>query len=40
MKEEKENKEEILVLDEGIDPEAMASPNGLCCTGALAPYRW
>lgn len=36
---EEEKREEIVVLDEGIDPEAMATPNGLCCSGTLAPFR-
>jgi len=42
MEEEKreERKEEIVVLDEGIDTEAMAVPNGLCCGGPLTPLRW
>lgn len=41
MEEEKreERKEEIVVLDEGIDAEAMAGPMGLCCSGAYSPFR-
>jgi hypothetical protein len=38
-KKREERKDEIVVLDEGIDPEAMATPNGLCCTGSLTPFR-
>jgi hypothetical protein len=36
---EEERTEEIVVLDEGIDPEAMAGPSSICCGGALAPLR-
>lgn len=35
-----DRKEEILVLDEGIDVEDMADPRGVCCRGALTPLRW
>ncbi len=34
-----ERKDEIVVLDEGIDPEAMAGTKGLCCGGTFAPFR-
>jgi len=34
-----ERKDEIVVLDEGIDPEAMASPTGMCCSGSFSPFR-
>ena len=34
-----EREEEILVLDEGIDVEAMADPRGFCCRGPLTPLR-
>ena len=34
-----ESKEEIVVLDEGIDVEDMAGPRGLCCRGALFAFR-
>ena len=42
MKREKreERKEEIVVLDEGIDVEDMAGPKGMCCGAALTPFRW
>lgn len=40
MKEEKEKKEEIVVLDAGIDMESMDDPDGLCCTAPLTPFRW
>ena len=39
MEKEKESKEEIVVFDEGIDLEAMASPDFLCCIGAFTPLR-
>jgi hypothetical protein len=41
MKEEKreERKEEIVVLDEGIDVENMAGPRGFCCRGAFIAFR-
>ncbi len=41
MKEEKreERKEEIVVLDEGIDVEHMAGPRGFCCRGPFIPFR-
>ena len=34
-----ESKEEIVVLDEGIDVEDMAGPRGLCCRGPLFAFR-
>jgi len=34
-----ERKEEIIVLDEGIDVEDMAGPKGLCCRGAFFAFR-
>ena len=42
MKGEKreERKEEIVVLDEGIDVQDMADPKAICCRGALSPFRW
>lgn len=41
MKEEKreERKEEIVVLDEGIDAEDMPGPKGMCCRGPFTPFR-
>ena len=36
---EEEKKDAIVVLDEGIDLEAMASPAGMCCIGAFTPFR-
>jgi hypothetical protein len=41
MKGEKreERKEEIVVLDEGIDMENMADPKGFCCRGPLIAFR-
>ncbi len=35
---EEEKRDEIVVLDEGIDLEAMAIA-GMCCIGALTPFR-
>jgi len=34
-----ERKEEIIVLDEGMDVEDMAGPKGLCCRTAFSPFR-
>lgn len=34
-----ERKEEITVLDEGIDIDDIAGAFGLCCGGALTPFR-
>ena len=41
MKKEKteERKEEIVVLDEGIDVKDMAGPKGICCRGTFTPFR-
>ena len=41
MKGEKreERKEEIVVLDEGIEVKDMADPKGICCRGAIFPFR-
>lgn len=36
---EEEKKEEIVVLDEGIDPEAITGTKGICCGGAFSPFR-
>jgi hypothetical protein len=36
---EKEKREEIVVLDEGTDVEAMAGPKGYCCRGTLTAFR-
>jgi hypothetical protein len=35
-----EREEQIVVLDEGMDVEDMADPKGVCCRGALSPFRW
>ncbi len=41
MKEEtKENKKEIVVLDEGIDMDAFIGPELFCCGSMLMPARW
>jgi len=42
MKGEKreERKEEIVVLDEGIDVQDMADPKSICCGVAFSPFRW
>ncbi len=34
-----ERKEEIIVLDEGVEVEDMAGPKGLCCRGAFFAFR-
>jgi|GEM_PF-3257099 len=34
-----ERKEEIIVLDEGIDVEDMAGPKGICCRGPFFAFR-
>ena len=34
-----EREEQIVVLDAGIDVEDMAGPKGMCCRGALFPFR-
>ncbi len=39
MKEEKkENKREIVVLDEGIKEERMVGPTGACCGVVFIPF--
>ena len=35
-----EREEQIVVLDAGIDVESMSDPKGICCRGALFPFRW
>lgn len=39
VEEKKESKEEITVLDEGIDTNDMTGAYGMCCWGPLTPYR-
>jgi hypothetical protein len=40
MKEEKKgNKNEIVVLDEGIDMDALIGPEWMCCGALLMPMR-
>lgn len=40
MKEEKkENKKEMVVLDEGIDMEDLVGPQSVCCGAFLIPFR-
>ena len=36
---DEKKKEEIVVLDEGIDTADMAGPRGMCCRGALFAFR-
>jgi hypothetical protein len=36
---DKEKKQQIVVLDEGTDAEAMADPRGICCRGAFFAFR-
>ena len=35
-----EMKEQIVVLDEGIDVEDMADPRAICCRGPMFAIRW
>ena len=37
--ERKEKREEILVIDEGIDIDNMAGPRGICCRPSAFPVR-
>jgi hypothetical protein len=40
-KEKKEEiREEIVVLDQGIEIDDLIGPTGMCCWGAYAPFRW
>lgn len=39
MKEEKEERKEIVVLDAGVDAEDTIGPLGFCCGGAVSPFR-
>jgi len=40
MKEEKkESKKEMVVLDEGIDMDALIGPESVCCGSMLMPIR-
>ncbi|MDO8722365.1 MAG: hypothetical protein Q7J31_09065 [Syntrophales bacterium] len=40
MKNEKnENKKEMVVLDEGIDMDALIGPDSVCCGAVLTPFR-
>jgi len=36
---EKVKRQEIVVLDEGADIEAIADPRGFCCRGPLSAFR-
>jgi hypothetical protein len=42
MEQEKIEKKEIIVLDEGINTEAVygPGPDSVCCWASLIPYRW
>jgi len=37
--EKKENKKGIVVLDEGIDTDALIGPEGFCCGSIFMPFR-
>ncbi|MDY6973414.1 MAG: hypothetical protein SV775_13965 [Thermodesulfobacteriota bacterium] len=37
--EKRSEKEEIVVLDKGIETDTMADPKGICCSGAFAAIR-
>jgi len=39
MKKEKKEKKEIVVLDEGIEMDALIGPESACCVSALIPLR-
>lgn len=39
MKEEKKEKQEMVVLDEGIDMDAQIGPDSVCCGSILIPLR-
>jgi hypothetical protein len=36
---EKEKREEIVVLDEGTDVEALVGPMSVCCRGPFTAFR-
>jgi hypothetical protein len=37
--EKKETKREIVVLDEGIDTDALMGPLSMCCWAMFMPFR-
>ena len=39
MEEKKEEREEIVVLDEGIELEEILGPDWICCYIQLIPFR-
>lgn len=39
MKKEKKEKKEMVVLDEGIDTDALIGPDSACCGSLLIPLR-
>ena len=39
MKEEKKEKKEIVVLDEGIGKDVLVGPQSVCCFSVYMPYR-
>jgi len=39
MKKEKKEKKEIVVLDEGIEMDALIGPESVCCGAFLTPFR-
>ena len=36
---EVESREDIEIIDEGIEPEDLDGTRGICCWGALVPFR-
>jgi hypothetical protein len=40
MEQEKIEKKEIIVLDEGIDTETPDGPDSVCCWVSIMPLRW
>ena len=39
MKEKKEGKKEIVIIDRGSNPDAIIGPTGICCAGPYMPVR-
>lgn len=40
MNEEEKEKKEIVIVDEGIDLDALIGPRSSCCGAILIPFRW
>jgi hypothetical protein len=37
---ELEQREDIEIIDSGIELEELDGPESVCCWGGLAPFRW